>query len=205
MTEKGKIYLDENHDLILYHRSQYDIRIEEFWKNRIIGNKKRAFNDTVYQIFTTRAHTYQLLKYFSRLEMIYWNLSNICHGEGNEELALRYALFRLYFSTNLASHPELFDVKMVKYNGIEGQKEHVKALNDTFNKLTIERILKLKEYYGEHILDIIYDMRILPYILFDKSDLARAIRDLVNGEFFDRERYTDYICEKYEKYIKKYL
>lgn len=205
LTEKGKMFLDVNYDFVLYHRSQYDISLEEFCKNRFIDGRKRTFNDTIYQILTARAYSYQLLKYFSRLEMVYWNLSNICDSEGNGELALRYALYRLYFSTNLASHPELFETEMVKFNGINGQREHIKALNEAFNKVTLDRIIKLKEYYGEHILDIIYGMQILPYTIFDKIDLADAIYDLLNKTYFDAEHYIDYICARYEKYIKKFL
>jgi len=205
LTEKGRAFLEENEDYVMYHRKSYDVSFDEFNRHRILQGRKRKFYDTIFQALNEKAFTYQYNQWFSKLEMIYFNLSEVLYDEGRYDLALQNTLFRLYFSTNLASHPYWFDLDHVKYNGIENQKEHIIACNDVFLKHDLDRIVELKEYYNEHILDIIYGYHILPYTIFDKLDLADVIHDLLNEVYFDIEHYMNCIVIKYENYIKKFL
>lgn len=103
---------------------------------------------------------------------------------------------------NLISH---LNIDHVKYDGIKKIKEHIIACNDVFYRYDLDRIVELKEYYSEHILDIVYGYHILPYTIFDKSDMADTIHDLLNEVYFDTNHYMNYICARYEKYIKKFL
>lgn len=205
LTEKGLAFLNENNDYYMWHRKSYGVTFEEFNKYRILQGRKRQFYDTIFQALNEKAYIYQLKQYFSKLEMIYYNLSEVLYDEGRYDLALKYTLFRLYFSTNLASHPYLFDINTVKYNGIKKQEEHIRSCNDVFCRSALNRIVELREYYNEHLLDVVYGYHILPYTLFDKLELADAIYDLLNEVYFDSKHYIDYICIKYEKYIKKFL
>lgn len=203
-SEKGLVFLKENEDYVMWHRKSYDVTFEEFNKHRILQGRKRRFYDTIFQALNEKSSVYQFNHYFSRLEMIYYNLSEVLHDEGKYDLSLRYALLRLYCSTNLASHTALFEIDLVKLNGIEKEKEYIKSLHEIFNQGTLKRLIELKDYYGEHILDTIYGLQILPYCIFDKMDMADAIHDLYEGTF-DEAFYTNYICINYEKYIKKFL
>lgn len=204
ITEKGREFLRENEDYYKWHRKSYGVTFEEFNKHRILQGRKRRFYDTIFQALNEKSSVYQFKHYFSRLEMIYCNLSEVLYDEGKYDLSLRYALLRLYCSTNLASHTALFEIELVKFNGIEKEKEYIKSLHETFNQGTLKRLIELKDYYGEHILDIIYGLQILPYCIFDKMDMADAIHDLYEGTF-DEDFYTNYICINYGKYIKKFL
>ena len=136
--------------------------------------------------------------------MIYFWLGESLYDEGRYDLAIRYYIYRLYFSTNLAWHVALFDVELVKFHGVKKEQEYIKSLHETFNQGTLDRLIELKDYYGEHILDIVYDLQILPYCIFGKMDMADAIHDLYKGTF-DEDFYTNYICINYGNYIKKFL
>lgn len=205
ITEKGRDFLDENKDYVMYHKKSYSVTFEEFNKHRILQGRKRQFYDTIFQALNEKAYTYQHKQWFSKLEMIYSNLSEALYDEGRYDLALQNTLFRLYFSTNLASHPYYFNIDHVQIDGIKKIKENIIARNDVFYKNDLDRIVELKEYYTEHILDIVYGHHILPYTIFDKSDMAGVIHDLLNGVNFDANHYMNYICARYERYIKKFL
>ena len=205
VTEKGYDFLEENGDYYMWHRKSYGVTFEEFNKHRILQGRKRKFHDTIFNVLSQKAAEYQIKGYFSQLEMIYFWLGESLYDEGRYDLAIRYYIYRLYFSTNLASHPYFFNLQRIKDDGIEKQKWYIRAYKDTFNGHSLGRIIELREYYGEQILDIIYDLQILPYCIFDKMDMADAIYDLLNSERFDSEHYTNYICTRYENYIKKFL
>lgn len=205
LSEKGAAFLDENGDYARWHRKSYGVTFEEFNKHRILCGRKRKFHDTIFNVLSQKAAEYQVKGYFSRLEMIYFNLSDALYDEGRYDLALQNILFRMYFSTNLASHTYYFNIDRVKFDGIKKIREHIIACNDVFYKNDLDRIVELKEYYSEHILDIVYGYRILPYAIFDKSDMADAIHDLLNEVYFDTNHYMNYICARYERYIKKFL
>lgn len=204
LSEKGAAFLDENGDYARWHRKSYGVTFAEFNKHRILQGRKRQFHDTIFQALNEKAFTYQYKQWFSKLEMIYFWLGESLYDEGRCDLAIRYYIYRLYFSTNLASHTGLFNITLVKFEGIKKEKAYIKSLHETFNQGTLDRLVELKDYYGEHILDIVYDLPILPYCLFDKSDMADAIHDLYEGTF-DESFYTNYICTRYEKYIKNFL
>jgi len=205
LTDKGCEFLRENEDYVMYHRKSYGVTFEEFNKHRILQGRKRRFYDTIFNVLSQKAAEYQFKGYFSRLEMIYFNLSDVLYDEGRYDLALQNILFRMYFSTNLASHTYYFNIDHVKYNGIKKIREHIIACNDVFYKTDLNRIVELKEYYSENLLDIVYSSHILPYTIFDKTDLAGVIRDLLNEVYFDAEHYMNYIYTKYEKYIQKFM
>lgn len=205
VTEKGCAFLRENEDYVMWHRKSYGVTFEEFNQHRILCGRKRRFHDTIFQALSEKAYTYQYKQWFSKLGMIYFNLSEVLYDEGRYDLALQNTLFRLYFSTNLASHTYYFDIDYVKFNGIKNIKEHIMACNDVFYESDLKKIVKLRDYYGEHILDVIYGYNILPYCIFDKKDMANVVHDLLNEVYFDVKRYMDYICMRYEKYIKKFL
>lgn len=205
VTEKGREFLRENEDYVMWHRKPYGVTFEEFNQHRILCGRKRKFHDTIFNVLSQKAAEYQVKGYFSRLEMIYFNLSETLYDEGRYDLALQNTLFRLYFSTNLASHTYYFNIDHVKFDGIKKIKEHIIACNDVFYENDLRKIVKLKDYYSEHILDIIYGYNILPYCIFDKNDMANTVHDLLNEVYFDTKRYMDYICKKYEKYIRQFL
>jgi len=204
VTDKGLIFLKENEDYVMWHKKSYSVTFEEFNRHRILQGRKRRFYDTIFQCLNERDSIYQIKHYYSRLEMIYYNLSEVLYDEGKYDLSVRYALLRLYCAANLARHVALFDVSLVKFNGIKKEKEYIKSLHEIFSKSVLNRLIELKDYYGEHILDIIYDLQILPYCIFNKMDMADAIHDIYEGTF-DEEFYTNYICTSYGNYIKKYL
>lgn len=205
LTEKGLAFLEENEDYVMYHKKSYGVTFEEFNKHRILQGRKRRFYDTIFQALNEKAFTYQSKQWFSKLEMIYFNLSEVLYDEGRYDLALQNTLFRLYFSTNLASHPYYFNVDHVKYDGINKMKEHIIACNNVFFESDLKKIVELKEYYNEHILDVIYDYCILPYTIFEKSDLADVVYDLLNEAYFDAEHYINLVCMRYENYIRRFL
>lgn len=119
ITEKGLAFLEENKDYVMWHKKSYGVTFEEFNQQRILQGRKRQFYDTIYNVLSQKAEKYQLKGYFSRLEMIYFNLSEILYDEGRYDLALQNTLFRVYFSTNLASRPYYFDIDRVKYDGVK--------------------------------------------------------------------------------------
>lgn len=204
VTEKGYAYLKENGDYAEWHRKSYGVTFQEFNKHRISQGRRRRFHDTIFQALNEKILTYQYKQWYSKLEMLHFWLAESLYDEGRLDLAMQHYIYRLYFSTNLASHVALFDVNLVKINGIKKEKEWIKAVNDAFNRCVLDRIVELKRYYSEQILEIIYSLPSLPYCIFGKQDMSNAIHDLYKGAF-DEEYYTDYICEKYEKYIRKYL
>lgn len=202
-SEKGERFLSENQDYILFHRKQYGVTFQEFCKHRILQGRNRLFHDTIFQALTQKAYTYQVKGYISQLEMIYHNLSDSLYDEEKYELSLQNALCRLYFSTNLASNYYLFSLGNVRFDGIESAKSRISP-EDTFNPYTINRILELKQFFNEHLLDVVYSSTSLSYCLFGKYDMLDAILDLYEGKF-DAEFYTNYIRINYGKYIKNFL
>lgn len=104
VTEKGYDFLEENGDYDMWHRKSYGLTFEEFNKHRILQGRKRKFHDTIFQALSGKAFTYQSKQWFSRLEMIYFWLGESLYDEGRYDLAIKYYIYRLYFSTNLASH-----------------------------------------------------------------------------------------------------
>ncbi len=205
LSEKGLAFVWENDDYVMYHRKSYGLTFDEFNKHRILCGRKRRFHDTVFQALQEKLHTCQFKHYFSQMEMIYFWLSEVLYDEGRYDLALHNTLYRMYFSTNLSWHTYYFNIDHVRSDGIKKIKEYIKACNDVFHDTDLKRVLELRDYYNEHMLDIIYSLQPLPYTIFDRSDLARAINDLLNEVYFDKEYYTNYVCMKYEKYIRKFL
>lgn len=205
LTEKGLAFLQENDDYVMYHKKSYDVTFDEFNKHRIVQGRKRLFYDTIFQALSEKAFTYQYNKWFSRLGMVYFCLSEVLYDEGRYDLALQNTLYRMYFSTNLSWHTYYFDIGNVKRDGIKKIKDHIIACNDAFYDTDLKRIVELREYYNEQMLDVVYNLPILPYTIFDKSDLARVINDLLNEVYFDKNYYMNYICMKYENYIKNYI
>lgn len=204
LSDKGAAFLDENSDYARWHRKSYGVTFEEFNKHRILENRKRQFYDTIFQALNEKAFTYQYRQWFSKLEMIYHNLCEVMYDRGDGEIALRYALLRLYFSTNLASHPGLFDLTLLKYDGMKKRKEYIRKLNSVFFDYELEKISELRKYYGSNTLNIVYSMGGLPYTIFQKADFENAIQDLFSGEF-NSAYYTEIIIKGYEKYIRKFL
>lgn len=204
ITEKGRAFLEENEDYVMWHKKPYGVTFKEFNQHRILCGRKRKFHDTIFNVLSQKAAEYQVKGYFSRLEMIYFWLGESLYDDGRYDLAIRYYIYRLYFSTNLAWHVALFDVELVKFHGVKKEQGYIKSLHEAFNQGTLDRLIELKDYYNEHILDIVYDLQILPYCIFGKMDMADAIHDLYEGTF-NEEFYTNYICINYGKYIKKFL
>lgn len=116
VTEKGLIFLKENEDYVMWHKQSYSVTFEEFNRYRILQGRKRRFYDTIFQCFNERDSIYQIKHYYSRLEMIYYNLSEALYDEGKYDLSIRYALLRLYYAANLASHVALFNLSLVRSN-----------------------------------------------------------------------------------------
>ena len=204
ITEKGREFLRENEDYYKWHRKSYGVTFAEFNKHRILQGRKRQFYDTIFQALNEKAFEYQYRKWFSKLEMIYHNLCEVMYDRGDGEIALRYALLRLYFSTNLASHPSLFDIRLLKYDGMKKRKEYIRKLNSAFFDYELEKISELRRYYGSNTLNIVYSTGGLPYTIFQKADFENAIEDLFSGEF-NSAYYTEIIIKGYEKYIRKFL
>lgn len=205
VTEKGCEFLKENEDYVMWHKKSYGVTFEEFNQHRILCGRKRKFYDTIFNALSQKATEYQIKGYFSRLEMIYFNLSETLYDEGRYDLALQNILFRLYFATNLASRTYYFDIDYVKSRGVKNMKDHIIACNDVFYENDLKKIVELKDYYNKHMLEVIYAYNILPYCIFDKKDMANVVRDLLKEVYFDAKRYMSYICMRYEKYIKKFL
>ena len=205
LTGKGYTFLEENGDYDMWHRKSYGVTFEEFNKHRLLCGKKRRFHDTIFQALNEKAFTYQCNQWFSRLGMIYFNLSEVLYDEGRYDLSLQNILYRLYFSANLAWHTYYFSINHIKYDEIDRIKEHIIACNDVFFDNDLKRIIELKGFYNEQMLDTIYDIPILPYSIFDKADMASVIYDLLSDSYFDKNRYMNYICMKYENYIRKFL
>lgn len=196
----------------MYHRKSYGVTFEEFNRHRILQGRKRTFYDTIFQSLSEKTYTYQIRKYFSRLEMIYLNLSEMCYDQAISSknskekmyaLSLQYALFRLYFSANLASETYLFDIKFVKFNGIENCKRRINSMV-IFNQYTLNRIAELKPFFSEQMLDVVYTPEILPYCLFGKYEMLDVVQDLHDG-ILDVENYTNYIRINYQNYIKQFI
>lgn len=201
-TEKGYDFLKLNEDLVEYHRKHYDITINEFFEYRFIGNKKRFYRDTIFQILSHRANIYEVRRQFHRLELTYWYLSELCYEECRYDMALLNTLYRLYFSTNLASKTFLFDVAFVKANGVKKLASGIMSY-ETFNKYTIERIVELKAYYKCRMIDIVYTKPILSYTLFDKKDFSKAI-DFIYSNRFDADYFNKIIQKNYIAYMKQF-
>ena len=204
LTEKGHIFLEENDDYVMYHKKSYGVSFEEFKKHRFLQGRNRKFYDTIFQSLSECAYIYQRKKNFSKLEMIYFHLSEVFYDEGKYDLSLQYTLYRLYFSTNLSSNRFLFEKDFVEFNGIENCKKRINSAV-IFNQYTLNRIIELKDSYNDYFLNVVYNSCILPYCLFDKMDMADAIYDLYNNEYFDAEFYTNLIRTNYEEYIKQFL
>ncbi len=202
-SEKGEQFLAENQDFIMYHRNNYGVTFREFCKHRILQGRKRKFYDTIFQALNEKAFSYQTKGYISQLEMIYHWLSNSLYDEGKYELSLQYALYKLYFSTNLSSKYYLFSVENIRFEGVKTAENRILP-EETFNPHTIARILELQPYFREQMIEAVYTPEILPYCIFKKYDLLDVVLDLYDGKF-DVKHYTNYVRACYEKFIKNYL
>lgn len=204
-TKKGYEFLWENEDYVMYHKKSYGLTFDEFNKHRISRGRKRKFYDTVFQALNEQALTFQLSKQFSRLWIVYTSLSDSLHDEGRYDLSLQNALYGLYLSANLSWYSDYFEEERIEIDSIQRVKNWVKSCDNAFHDINLKRVVELKEYYHEQMLDVIYSCPILPYTIFDRSDLARVVNDLLNEVYFNKEYYTNYVCAKYEKYIKQFL
>lgn len=211
-SEKGEKFLAENQDFVMFHKKQYGLNFQEFCEHRILQGRKRTFYDTVFQALSQRTFTWQIKGYISQLEWIYQNLSELCYDQAENSrnskeklygLSLEYALYALYFSTNLASKYYLFSLENVRFDGIEAAKTRINS-ESTFNPHIIARILELQPYFREQILDVVYTSEILSYCLFEKYDMLDVVLDLYDNKF-DAEFYTNYIKINYEKYMKQFI
>lgn len=203
LTEKGSYFLDENYDYVLYHEKQYGVQFSEFERNRNIQGRKRKFHDTIFQVLSEKAFVYQRKQWLSQLGWIYNNLSDCLYDERRYDLSLQNAIYVLYFDANMASLVQMFNIDVVRNNDIENLIDDITQKN-IFSDWIILRIINLKDYFDEQMVDVVYSGNILPYCLFERNECADFIYDLIENDI-DFNYYLDIIKENYTKYIKQFV
>lgn len=204
LTEKGKMFLEQNGDLVKFHTKEYGLTVEEFWKWRFVGDRKRSFFDTAFQALNEKVFAYEVNKYYSGLEILYWHWSNLCYDEERYDLSLQNALYRLYFSTNLSGKGYYFEKTFIELNGVKGM---IGRMYDyvIFNKVTIDRIKELSPYFTRQMIEVIYAAPPLPYCVFPKESFVELVYAIQEDDNLDLSLYLDEIHDNYRELVRNIL
>lgn len=190
LTEKGQLFLQNNFDLVELHiHYKYNISLSEFIRNRFIGNRRRSFNDNVYNIISNRIYNNTLNQAYNLLEADYCSLYEITLSEGRYDIAIKDYITSLYLRTCC--------IRTASYTFYA---EHDFSYKIIFTSNTATKMVELADFYSPNIIDNIYKEILFPPSFLSKEEFISAIADMISETMFDFEKYNNIIRTRLTQY-----
>lgn len=177
LSEKGAAFISKNNDYIEIHKnSNWMISLEEY------TNKKKQlqfdvhFYDIAWGIFNDRNLQYVREQNWGLVRNNIHNMSELLNKENKPKQSLSYLLSVLYY-----------DLSGLSNNNILCNLEDLDLSSGI-----IDKILKLKNYYSEDIIDNCPFLNQLPFSYFTIDTFKLILNELLESENVDLNKYKKY-------------
>ena len=182
LSEKGETFLNKNNDFILMHKnSRWGITLGEYIKKKNQLNFDANFYDIAWGIFNERTLEYSSTKDWGLVRNNILCMSEILYKENKPVQELSFLLSCLYYDLSGMDNNNMLD-----------------DFEDIFYiPATINRIINLKEFYSEDLIDNSQFIKLLPFSYFSTDTFKLIISDLLNNNT------TNINLNEYKKYIQK--
>lgn len=193
LSEKGKYYLAQHYDYVLFHRySIYNISLEEYERTK---NKISCSDCATILIYILKQRISQ--NNFDELSHVH--LKQLYDNTNQLDMAMREFLTSLYFRVN-CFFKFSFYYKTLEYYTADEAKQSVLNVAHPDNYLSVEDATYFSKnflYYKPEIVDLIYEKYKLDFIIINKTIFAEILNEMENQPFFDTEKWNDFIYDKY--------
>lgn len=191
ISDKGRVFLENNYDLIELHRHEnYNISLSEYFANRYVGNKKRTFEDNVFCTLSIRIFNNCSKRYYFMMKYDYRNLYQIELSEHRYDCAIDSYLRAIYLDT-CCMHEATYCYAWEDFHDM-----------NIFTPETCSGIAKLEHFYSPVFVDNIYNDLSLPPSFLACDEFKAAVYDMLTQISFDFEKYNNIIRERLSLYSK---
>ncbi len=180
LSEKGKEFINRHYDFIEMHKSsKWMISLDEYISKKNQLKFNASFNDIAWGIFNDRNIQYVSEKHWGLARNNILNMSELLVKENKLKDALYFLLAVLYYDlSGLGNNNILYEFK-----------------NITYAPGIIDRILKLKEFYSDDLIDSCAFLNQLPFSYFSIDTFKLIVNDLIENDEINLNDYKKYINE----------
>ncbi|WP_195264063.1 SAP domain-containing protein [Clostridium sp. 1001275B_160808_H3] len=178
LSEKGKAFINKNYDFIEMHKNpNWMISLDEY------VNKKRqlkfdtSFYDIAWGIFNDRNIQYVSEKNWGLVRNNILNMYEILIKENKPKESLSFLLSVLYY-----------DLSGLKNNNMLYKFEDIGSAPGI-----IDRILKLKDFYSDDLINDCAFLKQLPFSYFSIDTFKLLVNDLIENDEINLNAYKKYI------------
>jgi hypothetical protein len=196
LSEKGELFLQGNYDYVKLHKhSSYRISLYEFNQNRFIGNRKRTFEDTAFQIISTRVYNNCLNGYYQTMAYDFLSEYKVALDRNLDSVALEAYLKMIYIKTCCIDH--------VSCDYVSEYTLKYAFENYPFTIRMVLPITKMANWYNPMYIENIYSDSLLPPSLMPISIFKNMISEIIDSITFDFQKYNNYLRNRLEDYCSK--
>ena len=196
LSEKGKRFLDSNYDYVELHRHwRYNVSLYDFNKNRIPSNRKRTFNDNIFNLISQRIYRNTLHRHYYMIEYDYHALYEIAISEHHFDIALDNYLRFLYIKSCC--------IRTAQYYATDFPHSNFNEKNEfIFGSQDASPIVELSNFFNKSCIKYIYNDKSLPPSFLTENELTHMIEDMITSMSFDYMKYNKLIITRLKKYSK---
>ena len=177
LSEKGRFFIDKNNDYIEIHKnSNWMISLDEYTNKKKQLQFDAHFYDIAWGIFNDRNLQYTHEQNWGLVRNNIFNMSELLNKENKPAQSLLFLLSVLYY-----------DLSGLMNNNILCNFEDIVLAPGI-----ISRILKLKKYYSEDIINNCPFLNQLPYSYFTIETFKLMLHELLESGDIDLNKYKKY-------------
>ena len=206
LSDKGETFLKENSDYIaLFQHQNWNITLEDYLitKRKIPFNC--SFNDVAWNIFNSRNIRYSSKKQYSSLRCNYFDMSCLLEEEERYDESILFLLCTFYLDLSGVCEisNRLQDIDLYPKQALLNMNAEYLSNFFMFAPGIINRLIKLKDYYDETMLEEVYSRTNLPFTCCPDSLFKEIINDLFTSAIFEKEKYYDRLKSNFIEVVKK--
>lgn len=196
LSTAGTMFLEEHKDYIELHRnSLWAITIEEYE-----NIKKKYKSNNFYENITPYFHDKLKTATSYQFRLTHYYLFQIYHRKKDFENAMRHILFVLHWDVNSIDNYPHTDLRhYYKISKKDFQKEYPVSL---FAPGIISKIVTLKNYYSESLVNEVYHDSCFDKCLCDQKTFLKILEDIFNTISFPYEKWNSYFEKKFYQSFK---
>lgn len=196
ISEKGKEYLNAQEDLVLLStHAIFDVSLSEFNDKRFIGNRKRNFYDTMFQVLNEQKYFYEINKNYLALTVVCFRIYDIMveefecteHNVPIDILLTNYIEY-LYLCTclpsearNLVEDISVYDVSHISLPTIK------------------TNLAKFQDYKSLINFNVIFANK--PPSFMTKKEFINMINEIFDTPLFDCSKWNKILQNNFKKYM----
>lgn len=178
LSSKGDKFIKDNINFVEMHKnSNWMISLDEYINKKNQLKFDASFYDIAWGIFNDRNIQYYCEKNWGLVRNNILNMSEILNNENKPKQSLSFLLSVLYYDlSGLGNNNILYEFKYIDCPpGI------------------VERILKLKKFYSDDLINNCHFISQLPFSYFTLDTFKSIINDLLNTNEINLDDYKNYI------------